>query len=144
MDKLSVIEEHDFTIDQVFMWSDSSTVIQWLNAFEKRQQFFVASRIREAFGNTKLGEREHIPEAQNSADHSTRGMTANENTYSVWLNGPAWLSENEAHWPGGIAACTTAEDTSETSPIITLLPNKLLEIQWENSSSRTKLIQTIC
>ena len=36
--KVSVMEEHDFTINQVFMWSDSSTVIQWLNAFEKKQQ----------------------------------------------------------------------------------------------------------
>ena len=29
--KVSIIEGHDFTIDQVFMWSDSSTVIQWPN-----------------------------------------------------------------------------------------------------------------
>ena len=54
--KVSIIEEHDFTIDQVFMWSDSSTVIQWLNAFEKKQQIFVANRIGEILENTKLGE----------------------------------------------------------------------------------------
>ena len=39
--KVSIIGEHDFTIEEVFMWRDSSTVIQWLNAFEKKQQIFL-------------------------------------------------------------------------------------------------------
>ena len=41
--KVSIIEEHDFTINQVFMWSDSSTVLQWLNAIKKKQPIFVAN-----------------------------------------------------------------------------------------------------
>ena len=142
--KVSIIEEHDFTINQVFMWSDSSTVTQWLNAFEKKQQFFVANRIGESLGNTKLGEWNHIPGAQNLADLGTRGMRSNEIASSVWLNGLAWLIENEAHWPKATAACTIVEDTSETSQVVTLLPNKPLEIQWERFSSWTKLTHTIC
>ena len=59
--KVSIIEEHDFTIDQFSMWSDSSTVIQWLNAFENKQQIFVANRIGEILEKTKLGECNHIP-----------------------------------------------------------------------------------
>ena len=76
--KISIVEEHDFTINQVFMWSDSSTVIQWLNAFERKQQIFVTNRIGEILENTKLGEWNHIPGAQNPADLGTRGMRANE------------------------------------------------------------------
>ena len=53
--KVSIIEGHDFTINQVFMWTDSSTVIEWLNAFEKKQHIFVANRIGEILENTKLG-----------------------------------------------------------------------------------------
>ena len=142
--KVSIIEEQDFTIDQVFMWSDSSTVIQWLNAFEKKQQIFVANRIGEFLEDTKLGEWNHIPGAQNPADLGTRGMRANEIASSVWLNGPAWLRDNEAHWPKVIAACTTVEDTSDASQVVTLLPNKSLEIQWERFNSWTKLFHTIC
>ena len=111
--KVSIIEEHDFTINQVFMWSESSTVIKWLKAFEKKQQVFVANRIGEILENTELGERNHIPGAQNPADLGTRWMRANEIASNVWINGPAWLSENEAHWPKAIAACTIVEDTSE-------------------------------
>ena len=142
--KVSIIEEHDFTINQVFMWSDSLNVIQWLNAFEKKQQIFVANRIGEILENTKLGEWNHIPGAQNPADLGTRGMRANEIASSVWLNGPAWLIENEAHWPKATTACTNVEDTPETSQVVTRLPNKPLEIQWERFSSWTKLIHTIC
>ena len=133
--KVSIIEEHDFTINQVFMWTDSSFVIQWLNAFEKKQQTFVANRIGDFLENTKLGEWNHIPGAQNPADLDTRGMSANEVASSVWLNGPAWLVENEAHWPKATAASTIVEDISDTSQVVTLLPNKPLEIQWERFSS---------
>ena len=91
-----------------------------------------------------MGEWNHIPGAQNPADLGTRGMRANEIASSVWLNGPAWLVENEAHWPKATAACTIVEDTSDTSQVVTLLPNQPLEIQWERFSSWTKLTHTIC
>ena len=136
---ISFIEEHYFTMNQVFLWSDSSTVMQWLNAFEKKQQIFVANRIGEILENTKLGEWNHIPGAQNPAHLGTRGMSANEVASSMWLNGPAWLSENEAHWPKAVPACTIVEETSETSQVVTLLTSKPLEIQWERFSSWTRL-----
>ena len=53
--KASFLEDHDITIDRVHMWSDSTTVIQWLNAFDKKQLIFVANRIEEIMENTKLG-----------------------------------------------------------------------------------------
>ena len=54
------------------------------------------------------------------------------------------LVENEAPWPKATAACTIVEDTSDTSQVVTLLPNKPLEIQWERFSSWTKLFHTFC
>ena len=126
------------------MWSDSSTVIQRLNAFEKKQPLFVANPIGEILKNTKLGEWNHIPGAQNPADLGTQEMRTNEIASSVLLNGLAWLVENEAHWPKATAGCTIVEDTSETSQVVTILPNKPLEIQWGRFSSWTKLIHTIC
>ena len=79
------------------MWNDSSTVIQWLNAFEKKQQILFANPIGGNLKNTKLGEWNHIPGAQNLADLGTRGMGANEIASSMWLNGLTWLSENQSH-----------------------------------------------
>ena len=71
-------------------------------------------------------------------------MRANEIASSVWLNRQAWLVENEAHWPKATASCTIVQDNSETSQVVTLLPNKTPQIQWERFSSWTKLIHTIC
>ena len=87
--KVSILEQHDITIDGVYMWNDSTTVIQWLNAFDRKQQIFVANRIGEIFENTNLGEWNYIPGAQIPADLGTRGMRAKEIATSVWLNGPA-------------------------------------------------------
>ena len=47
--KVSILEEHDITIDRGYTWSDSTTVLQCLNAFDKKQQIFVANRTREIF-----------------------------------------------------------------------------------------------
>ena len=71
-------------------------------------------------------------------------MTANEIASSVWLNRPAWLSENKAHWQKAIAACTIVEDTSQTSQVGTLLPKMPLEIQRERFSYWANLIHSIC
>ena len=43
--KVSILEEHDITIDRVYMWSDSTTVIQWLNASDKKEKMSVANHI---------------------------------------------------------------------------------------------------
>ena len=69
----SIIEEHYITINEFSMWRDSSTVIQWLNAFAKRQQIFCCESCWGSLQNNKLGEWNHIPSAQHPAGHGTRG-----------------------------------------------------------------------
>ena len=125
------------------MWSDSTTVIQWLKAFDKKQQIIVATRIGEILENRKLGEWNHNSGAQNPADLGTRGMRANEIDTSVWLNGPAWLRGNEAQWPKATTQHTIVEDTLEIAQVVTLMPNKLLKIRWERISCWTNLFKLI-
>ena len=116
--KMLILEEHDISIDRVYMWSDSTTV-QWLNAFDKKQQIFVANRIGEILEKkTKLGEWNHIPGAQNPADLGTRGMRANEVATSVRLNGPVWLRKNEALWPKATTQHTIVEETLEITQVV--------------------------
>ena len=103
--EVSIIEEHNFTTNQVFIRGDSSTVIQWMNAFEKKQQILLLIVLAK-FWKTPNYEWNHILGAQNPADLGTRGMRAEEIASNVSLNGPAWLSENEAHWPKTTSACT--------------------------------------
>ena len=54
--KVSIFEKHDFTIDQVFIWSDSTTALRWLTSFDKKHQIFVANGIGKMLENTQLRE----------------------------------------------------------------------------------------
>ena len=91
-----------------------------------------------------MGEWNHIPGAQNPAHLDTRGMRVNEIVTSVWLNGPAWLRENEAQWPKFSTQRTVNEDTLGITQVVTLMPDKPLEIQWEIFSSWIKIVHIIC
>ena len=42
-----ILNEHDVRIDKIFHWTDSPTVLQWLQAAHKKQQVFVANRAAE-------------------------------------------------------------------------------------------------
>ena len=98
----------------------------------KKQQILVANRKEESLESKKLGERNHIPSAQNPADIDMRGMRANESATSSWLKGPACPRENEAQWTKATTQRTINEDTLEIAQVVTLLPNRPLEIQWSN------------
>ena len=39
-----ILSKHDVRVDKMYHWTDSSTVLQWLNAAHKKQQVFVANR----------------------------------------------------------------------------------------------------
>ena len=115
------------------MWSDSTTV-QWLNAFDKKQQIILANRIGEILEKkTKLGEWNHIPGAQNPADLGTRGMRANEVATSVRLNGPVWLRKNEALWPKATTQHTIVEETLEITQVVTLMPVHSSHLRYNGS-----------
>ena len=94
--------------------------------------------------NTKLDERNHLPGAQNPVDLGTRGKRANEIATRVWLNGSAWLRENEAQMPKATTQRHIVEDKLEITQVVASLPNKPLEIQWEQFRSWTKLVHAIC
>ena len=71
-------------------------------------------------------------------------MRANEFATSVWLNGPAWLRKKEPLWPKATTQHTIVEETLEITQVVTLMPFKPLEIQWQRFSSWTKLVHSIC
>ena len=46
-----ILNEHDVKIHKIFHWTDSSTVLQWLQAAHKKHQVFVANRAAEILEN---------------------------------------------------------------------------------------------
>ena len=49
-----ILNEHDVKIDKIFHWTDSSTVLQWLQAAHKKQQVFVANRTVEILEKSSM------------------------------------------------------------------------------------------
>ncbi|XP_044744753.1 uncharacterized protein LOC123306696 [Coccinella septempunctata] len=93
-----ILNAMDFKIDKVFYWSDSSTVITWINR-EDNWSVFVANRIKEIRNISEVKQWRHIPGNMNPADLPSRGCTVDQLLESRWWEGPDWLKKNEESWP---------------------------------------------
>ena len=82
-----IIQEHDLSFDSVTHWTDSVTVLQWLNSADKRQNVFVANRAAEILYAADVWK--HIRGEMNPSDIGTRGITIDKLFESEWLNGPS-------------------------------------------------------
>ena len=66
------------TVDKIFMWTDSTIVLQWVNSTNKHP-IFIANRVSEILENTSVDQRNHVATCDNPADAGT------------WVRGPDFL-----------------------------------------------------
>ena len=78
------------------MWTDSTTILQWLNSNSKLP-VFVANRVSEILESTTIDERLDVPSGDNPADTGTQGITAEALKKSGWVKGPIFLKTKD--WP---------------------------------------------
>ena len=135
-------------IEKVYMWSDSSTVLQWLQSPEK-QPVSVANRISEILDASTVEEWAHVPSTNNPADVVTRGMSIDELKNSAWINGPEFLRTED--WPFQptqrvpVKSPKLIQDPPVAQPTTMSSVSKCVEpfIIWTNYSSYTKLVRTV-
>ena len=77
-------------INKVFMWTDSTTVLQWLNSTSKQPKL-VANRVCEILEHTSVDEWNHVASSDNPADAGNRGMSAEVLQSSSWVRGSDFL-----------------------------------------------------
>ena len=77
-------------VDKVFMWTDSTIVLQWINSTNKHP-IFIANRVSEILENTSVDQWNHVATCDNPADAGTRGMSAEVLQSSSWVRGPDFL-----------------------------------------------------
>ena len=141
-------------VERTFMWTDSTTVLQWLHSIDKKP-VFVANRVAEVLELTTVDEWNHVPTADNPADAGTRGLPAKSLFDSSWLKGPKFLMTPD--WPfqpseeilknklknydsNEINADSVYQETTANTASVT--PN-VLTLEWQKYSSYEKLLRIV-
>ena len=83
----TVRKEQTYKIESYHLWSDSSTVLQWIRSPSRRHPTFIANRVAEIQDSTNTSQRRHVPGRLNVADDGSRGIHAVElHPECRWLN----------------------------------------------------------
>ncbi|XP_053596567.1 uncharacterized protein LOC128668212 [Microplitis demolitor] len=108
-------------IKDVFLWSDSTITLHWINTPPHLLKTFVANRVAEI---QRLSNRCHwrrVSSQDNPADSISRGQTPAEFVAnSIWQTGPSWLQCEPSTWPKG---ALPSIDIPEMKPMI---PDRVL------------------
>lgn len=115
MDKM-LTEELDLPLSSSTFWSDSTTVLQFINNTSKRFNTFVANRVAIIRECSSPGQWRYVNTKDNPADYASRGMTAKKMTGEegeIWLNGPEFLWKDPDYWPEPIVNLPEVNDNPE-------------------------------
>ncbi|XP_055633267.1 uncharacterized protein LOC129773651 [Toxorhynchites rutilus septentrionalis] len=83
-----------------FFWTDSSTVLHWLESSPSRWKTFVANRVAMIQEATESCHWNHVSGTSNPADPLSRGVNPIDlKQLPIWWNGPNWLSLPPSDWP---------------------------------------------
>ena len=82
------------TVDKVFMWTDSTIVLHWINSTNKHP-IFIANRVSEILENTSVDQWKPVATCDNPADAGTRGLSAEVFQSSSLVRGPDFLRTKE-------------------------------------------------
>ena len=85
---------------EIYGWTDSTIVLQWLAQLPRTWTSFVANRIPEIQQILPRANWNHVKSNSNPADCASRGTHVKDLIdTSLWWHGPDWLSQPESTWP---------------------------------------------
>lgn len=97
----------------IYLWTDSTTVLQWIQSSSCRYKVFVGTRICEIQELTSPEQWRYVTSDLNPADDITRGKhLADLTAPNRWSHGPPFLSQTADTWPKlpiEFPACSEAE-----------------------------------
>ncbi|XP_057380930.1 uncharacterized protein LOC130703485 [Daphnia carinata] len=94
-----VCVEQDLAFDQIFYWTDSTTVLSLINSRNCQFNNYVSNPIGEIFETTTPDQWNYVPSTSNPADDASRGLDASEFTIDHrWFTGPPFLRGLD-NWP---------------------------------------------
>ena len=90
----------DISPNQWTAWSDSSTVLAWLDGNSRSHPIYVANRVKQTLELTTPNIWQYVPTAANPADCASRGLSPTAlYHHTLWWEGPPWLKEEPIPLP---------------------------------------------
>ena len=113
MDTVRKALSKETKIDEVRYWSDSMTVLYWLQN-NGEWKTFVQHRVNEILNSTKKQDWNHVASLDNPADLGSRGVNALYLKESeLWWKGPVWLKKGQSNWPKDFKIVESSEVSEE-------------------------------
>ncbi|XP_058448777.1 uncharacterized protein LOC131428752 [Malaya genurostris] len=135
---LTQVQNSTNVIGTVYLWTDSSIVLNWIATSPSAWKTFVANRVAEIQELTSHVEWNHVPSKDNPADLISRGMDLQELlTNDLWWTGPQWLNSTLAPWPEKYTGASqqSTESRKSRKTVATLFPRHTGTSQhWKNPS----------
>jgi len=88
------------TINESYLWTDSSIVLTWIQGPPNKWKAFVGNRVAVIQEKTALATWRHVPTQSNPADLISRGDEPTTLlTSTLWWKGPQCLTQEPSSWP---------------------------------------------
>lgn len=111
-----VTESLSLNFNGVYLWSDSTIVLGWINTAPNLFKTFVANRVSEIQSNTKSEQWRHVDSQDNPADLLSRGMHPKLLKFcSLWWHGPQFLRYSSDVWPSPSLSAQKLPDLKDIS-----------------------------
>lgn len=112
--QLGAVLKRELTLEihHFVYWTDSTTVLAWLQSDSCRYKVFVGVRVSEIQELSDPGSWHYVDSSTNPADDITRGLTLTQLTQdNRWRQGPAFLTQPKCNWPKVPERQTPDEDS---------------------------------
>lgn len=121
-------KEVQMDLQESAYWTDSTTVLKYIESDTCRFKTFVANRVFTIRELTKPTQWSYVNTATNPADCASRGQTAAKlMSNSSWIQGPSFLQEPECLWPEKPTQLKIKEDDIEVRKSVTTNLTKAAE-----------------
>ena len=96
----TIKQELRIPIKRTVYWSDSTTVIRWINSTSCRFHIFVGNRVGEILESSDPADWRYVPTTENPADDCSRGLLPSVLTGEHrFFTGPDYLQVDPSDWP---------------------------------------------
>ncbi|XP_015121728.1 uncharacterized protein LOC107044383 [Diachasma alloeum] len=132
--------------ERAIFWSNSTVVLHWIKTPSHLLQRFVANRVARIQELTNTSNWRHVRTHENPADAISRGQLSSAFLHNhLWKHGPAWLQEDEEHWPHfNIGKLIELPELKKATVLIVSSPPGNPLLQRYSSFERLKRILALC